>query len=87
MNLCLLRAIYPIAVITNARRAEYIDSLIYGQDRVNLDSPWGDASRLTALVAQACQESLIDYLRMLATAGDSRGTDGRFYRAMLNGFA
>lgn len=83
MNLCLLRAGYPIAVITNARRAEYINALIYGQDQMKENSPWGDANRLTALVAEACEESLIDYLRMLATAGESRGAGEKFYRDVL----
>ena len=77
MNLCLLRAGYPIAVISNARRADYIESLVYGQ------SHDGDASQLTVLVAQACRESLVETLRLLATAGESRGRGAEFYRAML----
>ncbi len=77
MNLCLLRAGYPIAVISNARRAAYIEALIYGQTRGN------DARRLTALVAQACRESLVETLRLLATAGDNRGRNAEFYRALL----
>lgn len=77
MNLCLLRAGYPITVITNARRADYIESLVHGQ------SHDGDATQLTALVALACRESLVETLRLLATAGESRGCGEAFYRAMM----
>lgn len=77
MNLFLLRAGYPIAVITNARRAEYLEALIYGQ------SHGDDISRLTALIAQACRESLIETLALLSTAGDSRGSGKAFYEALL----
>lgn len=90
MNLCLLRAGYPITVITNARRAPYIEALIYGQENPNTEgqsehrSPFGDASRLTSLVAQASRESFEEYLRLLATAGESRGRGGAFYRAVLS---
>lgn len=77
MNLCLLRAGYPITVITNARRAEYIAALVYGQ------SHGGDTGLLTLLVAQACRESFVEYLRLLATAGESRGRGAAFYRALL----
>lgn len=78
MNLCLLRAGYPITVITNARRAEYIDALTYGQSH-------NDASRLMRLVAGACRESFVEYLRLPATAGESRGSGGAFYREVLLG--
>ncbi len=97
MNLCLLRAGYPITVITNARRAPYIEALIYGQDNPNAEaqsetqgehpedkSSFGDASRLTLLVAQASRESFEEYLRLLATAGESRGRGGAFYRTVLS---
>jgi Fic family protein len=81
MNLLLLRAGYPIAVITNARRAEYIEALVYGQGLAGEDTE--KASRLTALVAQACRESLLVNLALLSTAGGSRGRGAAFYRAVL----
>ena len=77
MNLFLVRAGYPIAVITNTRRSEYLEALVYGQSHDD------DTSRLTSLVAQACRESLIETLSVLSTAGDSRGQGAAFYRAML----
>jgi Fic family protein len=62
MNLILLRGGYPIAVITNERRKEYIDALVYAQDRQD------DTGRLLDLVADASRDSLIEYLRILSTA-------------------
>ena len=77
MKLCLLRAGYPITVSDNARRADGIEALVYGQN--NRD----DASRLTEIVAGACRASFIASLRLLATAGESRGSGGAFSRALL----
>jgi Fic family protein len=62
MNLTLLRGGYPIAVITNERRKEYIDALIYAQEHQD------DTGRLLDLVADASRDSLIEYLRILSTA-------------------
>jgi len=81
MNLLLVRSGYPITVLTNALRAEYIDSLVYAQ------SHEGDARGLTHLVAGACRESFDEYLRILATAGGSRGRGAAFYRAMREVFS
>lgn len=77
MNLLLLRAGYPITVLTNEQRAEYIESLVEAQG--------GDenAKRLTTLVAWACRESFDEYFRLLATAGESRGRGAAFYSALL----
>jgi len=77
MNLCLLRAGYPITVITNAQRSRYIDSLVHAQNHGD------DIDDLTTLIAEAARESFIEYLRMLSTAGDSRGSGELFYRDML----
>ena len=77
MNLCLLRAGYPITVITNERRAQYMEALVYGQSHDN------DAAPLTRLVSEACRASLVDYLSVLSTAGDSRGRGATFYRTVL----
>ncbi len=77
MNLFLVRAGYPIAVITNVRRAEYFEALVYGQNNTD------DSSALTALVGQACRESLLETLALLSTAGESRGQGAPFYRALF----
>jgi Fic family protein len=77
MNLLLLRDGYPIAVIPRERRTAYIDALVHAQQHD------GDLEPLTALVADACRESLIEYLRVLSTAGGSRGKGLPFYQEML----
>jgi len=77
MNLILLKHGYPIAVITNQRRKQYIDALVYAQE--NND----DASSLLELFADASRESLIEYLQMLSTAEESKGNEMPFYREML----
>ena len=86
MNLCLLRAGYPITVITNAQRADYINALIAGQSQPRqegADAAGSEASGLTEIIAGACRASFEEYLRLLATAGDSRGRGSAFYRAVL----
>lgn len=77
MNLCLLRAGYPITVIDNAQRALYISALAWAQ------SHGDDFGRLTVLVSEACRTSFLEYLRLLATAGESRSLGERFYRDLL----
>lgn len=78
MNLFLLRAGYPITVITNDGRQAYIDALVHAQD--NSD----DTELLTTLVADACRESLIETLRILSTAESSQGKGLPFYQDMLD---
>ncbi len=77
MNLTLLRHGYPIAVLTNERRKEYIDALVYAQEHND------DASRLLELVADTSRISLIEYLRMLSTAEGYGVEDLPFYQEML----
>ncbi len=77
MNLLLIRRGYPVAVITNERRKEYIDSLAYAQ--ANNDEIGG----LINLVAEASRESIIEHLRILSTAYESKGKGLPFYREML----
>ena len=78
MNLVLLRAGFPIAVISNSRRADYLAGLVRGQNA-------GDgALPLIELVAGACHESLVETLRLLSTANSSRGQNAGFYRALMN---
>lgn len=62
MNLLLLRSGYPIAVITNELRKQYIDALVHAQEYQD------DASRLLDMVADASRDSLKEYLRILSTA-------------------
>src|SRR5262245_56447447 len=76
MNLTLLRHGYPIAVIANERRKEYIDALVYAQDHQD------DTSALLELVADTSRASLIEYLRTLSTAEGSRVKDMPFYQEM-----
>lgn len=77
MNLILLKHGYPIAVITNERRKQYIDALVYAQEHGD------DASRLLELVVDASRESLIEYLRILSTAEESKEKAAPFYRELL----
>lgn len=77
MNLILLRRGYPIAVITNERRKEYIDVLIFAQQHQD------DISGLVSMVADASRESIIEYLRVLSTAEESKGKGLPFYQEML----
>ena len=77
MNLLLLRAGYPIVIISNQQRNDYIDAVVYGQ------SDRDDASLLLDLVLDATKSSLIETLRLIATAADSRGKGKPFYEEML----
>jgi Fic family protein len=77
MNLLLLRHGYPVAVITNERRKEYIDSLAYAQSHND------DTGRLTMLVSEASRESLLESLSILSTATESKGKGQPFYQEML----
>jgi Fic family protein len=77
LNLMLIRHGYPIAIINNERRKDYIDSLVYAQN--NRD----DTDALIKIVAEASRESMIDYLRILSTADESKGKGLPFYNEML----
>lgn len=76
MNLCLLRAGFPISVISNDTRSAYIEAIIAAQDH-------GNKTPLVILIAQACQNSLIEYLRLLSTASSSRGKGSLFYQTFV----
>ncbi len=73
MNLALLRKGYPVVVIPNSVRSEYIESLVFAQD--NQDN----TQKLLELVLDCCEESLIDYLRVASTAASSQGKGADFY--------
>jgi Fic family protein len=77
MNLLLLRVGYPIVVISNQQRNNYIDAIAYGQK--NSD----DVSQLVDLVLSATKSSLIETLRLVVTAADSRGRGKPFYQEMM----
>src|SRR5262249_25409278 len=80
MNLFLLRAGYPIAVIDCAKRSAYIDSLVYTPHHED------DIGPLFLLVAGACRESLTEYLATLSTAESSRGSGRTFYSEIIKYF-
>ena len=77
MNLLLLRAGYPIIVISNQQRNDYINAIAYGQSHSD------DINQLIDLVASATKISLIETLRLVVTAADSRGKGKPFYREMI----
>jgi Fic family protein len=77
MNLLLLRAGYPIVIISNRIRNDYINAIAYGQS--NQD----DIGRFLTLVLDATKSSLIETLRLISTAADSRGKGLPFYEEMI----
>ena len=64
MNLALCQEGYPIAVIPNAKRKEYIDALIYAQDHQD------DISLFMGMLADSEKESLTDYLKIILSIPD-----------------
>jgi Fic family protein len=80
MNLLLLRAGYPIVIIPNLVRNDYINAIVQGQSEEK------DISSLLSLVIDASKSSLMEILRILATAENSRGKGQNFYQEMLDFF-
>ncbi|WP_293342509.1 Fic family protein [Microcoleus sp. CAWBG58] len=78
MNLLLIRAGYPIVVIDNQIRNDYINALAYVQQ--NQD----DLSQLFALIFDATISSLVEVLRLLVTASSSRGKGQAFYQEITD---
>ena len=78
MNLLLLRAGYPIVIISNQIRNDYINAIAYGQN--NQD----DITQLLELIIDGTKASLIETLRLLVTAADSRGKAMAFYQEMVD---
>jgi Fic family protein len=78
MNLLLIRAGYPIVVISNQIRNDYINALAYGQQ--NQD----DLSQLYNLIFDATIASLVEVLRLLVTASSSRGKGKAFYQEITD---
>lgn len=77
MNLLLLRSGYPIVIINNQIRNDYINALAYAQQ--NLD----DLSPLLDLIYDATIVSLMDTLQFLITAKSSQGKGLRFYQEIM----
>ena len=78
MNLLLIRAGYPIVVINNQIRNDYINALAYGQQNQN------DLSRLFDLVCDAVISSLVETLRLVVTASSSREKGLVFYQEITD---
>lgn len=78
MNLLLIRAGYPILVINNQIRNDYINALVYGQQ--NQD----DLSQLYDLVFDEAIASLVEVLRLLVTASSSRDKGQTFYQEITD---
>ncbi|MBE9078524.1 Fic family protein [Romeria aff. gracilis LEGE 07310] len=77
MNLLLLRAGFPIVVISNQQRVAYIEALVYAQQSNS------DLSLLLELVINAARASLFETLSAIVTAADSRGKGLPFYREII----
>ncbi|MEM6350502.1 MAG: Fic family protein [Cyanobacteria bacterium P01_D01_bin.14] len=73
MNLLLLKAGFPIVVISNQQRQVYIAALNQAQQAQD------DLTALLDLVLAATRESLIETLAVLATSAESRGNAHPFY--------
>ena len=74
MNLLLMRAGYPIVIISNQIRNEYINAIAFAQQ--NQD----DLSQLLNLVVNATKNSLIETLRLLVTATENKDKGQEFYQ-------
>ncbi len=77
MNLLLLRAGYPIVIISNQVRAAYIDAIAQAQQDDSGIQP------LLDLIVDAARYSLIETLQIVATASDSQSQGLPFYQEML----
>ncbi len=81
MNLILLRYGYPIAVISNEHRKDYIDSLIHAQSQND------DTSHFLEVMIDAEKESLLDYLRIVSTVPGNTGKGEAFYKEIETAFS
>ena len=78
MNLLLIRAGYPIVVIDNQIRNDYINAIAYGQQ--NQD----DLTQLFILINEATIASLVETLSLLVTATDSQTKGQIFYQEITD---
>jgi hypothetical protein len=76
--LLLVRAGFPIVVVTNDRRSSYIEALVAAQQGGN-----DELVLFKKMIRDACEISLLDLVRFACTSGDSRGKGGAFYREFL----
>ncbi len=76
MNLLLLRMGYPVVVISNERRTDYIEALVEVQQRDSLVT-------FQELMLEAVQESLAEVLRVVVTATESQNKGKNFYDEIL----
>ncbi|WP_265234932.1 Fic family protein [Lyngbya sp. CCAP 1446/10] len=77
MNLLLLRAGYPIVIVSNQVRAAYIEAIAQAQQNDSGIHP------LLDLIVDAARYSLIETLQIVATASDSQSQGLPFYQEML----
>ena len=77
MNLLLLRSHYPIVIISNERRNDYINAIAYGQS--NND----ELDNLIDLVLSATRSSLIETLSLIVTAADSPSKGQPIYEEII----
>lgn len=77
MNLLLLRLGYPVVVIRNDQRAEYIEALVQAQQQGNLVA-------FQSLMLATVQDSLVEVLRVVVTATESQHKGNGFYDEILS---
>ncbi len=76
MNLLLLRLGYPVIVIRNEQRAEYIEALVQAQQQNSLVA-------FQELLLEAAQDSLVQVLQVVVTATESQNRGKAFYNEIL----
>ncbi|MGB7520868.1 MAG: Fic family protein [Spirulinaceae cyanobacterium] len=77
MNLLLLQTGYPVVVISNQIRHEYINAVAHGQQNKQ------DIKLLLNIILDATYKSLVETLTIVATARDSRGKGENFHEEMI----
>ncbi len=78
MNLLLLRASFPIAIISNEKRQAYLEALMQAQ------APEGGLTPLLSLICDAIYESFIETLSVVANAASSQGKGLVFYQDVVD---
>ncbi|EKU99510.1 hypothetical protein Lepto7375DRAFT_1565 [Leptolyngbya sp. PCC 7375] len=77
MNLLLLRLGYPVVVLRNERRAEYIDSLVQAQQQDSVVA-------FQELILEAAKDSLVEVLQVIVTATENQNKGEEFYSEVLS---
>jgi len=78
MNLLLLKAGFPSAIISNEKRQAYIESLVQAQ------ASNSELSLLISLVCDAVYESFIETLSVITSAASSQGKGLLFYQDVVD---